>query len=101
MHNKKELYLVGIGASAGGLEAVQQFLSAMPDDTGVSFIVIQHLTTDFISLMPELLAKYTNMPIYTAELGQDILPNCIYLNQRSKNIGIDDNKTRRNALPSV
>ena len=92
MLSKEELYVVGIGASAGGLEAVQQFFGEMPDDTGVSFIVIQHLSPDFISLMPELLAKYTNMPIYTAELGQDILPNCIYLNQRNKNIGIEDNK---------
>lgn len=92
MPYKEELYVVGIGASAGGLEAVQQFFSEMPDDTGVSFIVIQHLSPDFISLMPELLAKYTDMPIYTAELGQDILPNSIYLNQRNKNIGIEDNK---------
>ncbi|WP_372745887.1 chemotaxis protein CheB [Lutibacter sp.] len=84
----KNLYVVGIGASAGGLDAIQQLFDHIPDDTGMAFVIIQHLSPDFISLMPELLAKHTKMPIYTAEDKQTIQPNCIYLNQRSKNLHI-------------
>ena len=47
----KELYVVGIGASAGGLDAIQQLFDAMPVDTGMAFIIIQHLSPDFKSLM--------------------------------------------------
>ncbi len=88
----KDFYVVGIGASAGGLDAIQQLLNNIPDDTGIAFVVIQHLSPDFISLMPELLAKYTKMKIYTADDKQEIKPNCIYLNQRNKNLYIKGNR---------
>lgn len=64
----------------------------MPNDTGMAFIIIQHLSPDFKSLMPELLAKHTKMQIFTAEDKQTIEPNCIYLNQRSKNLHIKGRK---------
>ena len=83
-----DLFVVGIGASAGGLDAIQQLFDTIPDDTGMAFIVIQHLSPDFKSLMPELLAKHTKMKIFTAEDKQTIKPNCIYLNQRNKNLHI-------------
>jgi two-component system CheB/CheR fusion protein len=81
-------YVVGIGASAGGLDAIQTLFDHVPNDTGMAFIIIQHLSPDFKSLMPELLSKHTEMPIYTAEDKQTIKPNCIYLNQRNKNLHI-------------
>jgi len=92
MGQDDSFYVVGIGASAGGLDAVQQLFNSIPNNTGIAFIIIQHLSPDFKSLMPELLAKYTSMKIYTAEEGQIIHPNCIYLNQRNKNIGINNNR---------
>ncbi len=82
------LFVVGIGASAGGLDAIQQLFDHMPTDTGMSFVIIQHLSPDFKSLMPELLAKHTKMKIFTAEDQQTIKPNCIYLNQRDKNLKV-------------
>ena len=85
---EKDLFVVGIGASAGGLDAIQQLFDHMPTDTDMAFVVIQHLSPDFKSLMPELLAKHTKMKIYTAEDKQTIEPNCIYLNQRNKNLHI-------------
>ncbi|WP_010135169.1 chemotaxis protein CheB [Ochrovirga pacifica] len=88
----KDFYVVAIGASAGGLDAIQQLFDHLPNNTGVAFVVIQHLSPDFISLMPELLAKHTSMKIYTAEDKQEIKPNCIYLNQRNKNLHIKGNK---------
>jgi two-component system CheB/CheR fusion protein len=83
-----DLFVVGIGASAGGLDAIQQLFDSVPEDTGMAFIVIQHLSPDFKSLMPELLAKHTKMKIFTAEDKQTIKPDCIYLNQRNKNLHI-------------
>lgn len=56
--------IVGIGASAGGLEALQQFFSCMPGNTGLTFIIVQHLSPDYKSLMAEILGKHTNMMVY-------------------------------------
>ncbi|QGY47678.1 PAS domain-containing protein [Maribellus comscasis] len=92
MSNKKNLWVVGIGASAGGLDAIQQLFDKLPNDTGSAFIIIQHLSPDFKSLMPELLAKHTKMKIFTAEDKQTIAANCIYFNQRGKNLQIKGNK---------
>lgn len=86
------LYVVGIGASAGGLDAIQTLFDHVPNNTGMAFIIIQHLSPDFKSLMPELLSKHTSMPIYTAKDKQTIKPNCIYLNQRTKNLHIKGKK---------
>ncbi|MEP3837563.1 MAG: CheR family methyltransferase [Algibacter sp.] len=89
---KNNMYVVGIGASAGGLDAIQTLFDNLPSKTGIVFIIIQHLSPDFKSLMPELLSKHTSMPIYTTEDKQVIKPNCIYLNQRNKNLHIKGNK---------
>lgn len=73
------LYYVGIGASAGGLEALDIFFSHMPPDSGLAFIVIQHLSPDYKSLMVELLAKRTSMDVRRAEEGMRVEPNTVYL----------------------
>ncbi len=88
----KDFYVVGIGASAGGLDAVKQFFDHLPEKTGNAYIVIQHLSPDFKSLMPELLAKHTKMEIFTAGQDQEIQPDCIYLNKRDKDVGIKNNR---------
>ncbi|MGE4587355.1 MAG: chemotaxis protein CheB [Mangrovibacterium sp.] len=87
-----DFYLVGIGASAGGLTAIQKLFDNIPDNTGMAFVIVQHLSPDYKSLMPELLAKHTRMEIYTSEDDQEIIPNCIYLNQRNKNIRVEGNR---------
>ncbi|MUU77896.1 CheR family methyltransferase [Winogradskyella endarachnes] len=90
--DKQSFKVVGIGASAGALRALQDLFSYIPKDTGMAFIIVQHLSPDFKSLMPELLAKYTDMPIYTAKDKQSIKPNCIYLNQPNKNLHVKGSK---------
>src|SRR5690349_8651792 len=55
--------IVGIGASAGGLEASTQFLKAMPAQTGMAFILVQHLSPTHQSVLPELLTELTSMPV--------------------------------------
>ena len=92
MKSEDKMFIVGIGASAGGLDAIQQLFDHIPDNTGMAFVIVQHLSPDFKSLMPELLAKHTKMDIFTVEDKQEIKPNCVYLNQRNKNLHIKGNK---------
>lgn len=75
----KNFFVVGIGASAGGLSALEQFFASMPVDSGMAFVVIQHLSPDFKSLMDDLLARHTAMPIYRVTNGIELNPNSIYL----------------------
>lgn len=79
-------FVVGIGASAGGLEAIEKFFDHVPDDSGLTFVVVQHLSPDFKSLMDELLARHTRLPIHRVEDGMAIRPNAIYLIPRKKNM---------------
>lgn len=76
---KEPLYYVGIGASAGGLEAIVSLIKNLPSDTGLAFIIIQHLSPDHKSLMSELLSKHTTMPVYRAEDNLRVESNSIYL----------------------
>jgi two-component system CheB/CheR fusion protein len=72
-------YVVGLGASAGGLEPLEKFFEAVPPDSGLSFVVIQHLSPDFKSMMDEILARITPMPIVRVMQPVDIAPNTIYI----------------------
>jgi two-component system CheB/CheR fusion protein len=82
------LLYVGIGASAGGLEAIENFFSHMPPDNSMTFIVIQHLSPDYKSLMVELLSKRTRMPVYRAEEGMRVEIGAVYLIPPKKNLTI-------------
>ena len=76
---EKDFYVVGIGASAGGLEAIQHFFQHFPPIRSAAFVIIQHLSPDFKSLMNELLAKYTALPIVKLEEDTKAQPGYIYL----------------------
>src|SRR5262245_28776442 len=71
--------VVGIGASAGGLESLEQFFRNLPPDPGMAFVVIQHLSPDFRSVMDELLARHCDLPIQQAEHNITVQPNRVYL----------------------
>ena len=71
--------IVAIGASAGGLESLERFFSHLPADTGMAFVVLQHLSPDFKSLMDELLSRRTPMQIRMAEHDMAVEPNTVYL----------------------
>lgn len=79
---------VAVGASAGGLEAIETFFSGMASDSGMAFIVIQHLSPDYKSLMVEILSKKTQMKVHRAEDGMLVLPDHIYLIPPKKNLTI-------------
>jgi chemotaxis methyl-accepting protein methylase/flagellar motility protein MotE (MotC chaperone) len=71
--------IVAIGASAGGLEALEQFLGHVPVDSGMAFVVIQHLDPDHKGMMPELLQRATAMPVTQAKNRMKVEPGCVYV----------------------
>ena len=85
-------YIVGIGASAGGLEALQKLLTALPPNTGFPYIIVQHLSPDYKSLLGEILSKYTAMPVIQVEDGMEVQPDCVYVIQPGKNMRISHGK---------
>ena len=71
--------VVGIGASAGGLDAFRSFFSAMPADSGLAFVVVLHLPANRRSLLAEILQRWTAMPVREVEDGDEIRPNTVYV----------------------
>ena len=88
----KSPLIVGIGASAGGLEALQQFFQHMPGNSGLSYVVIQHLSPDYKSLMADILGKHTEMTVRQAEDGMEIHPDTVYLIPPKKNLSLRDDR---------
>lgn len=89
---KGEPLIVGIGASAGGLEALDGFFRHMPSNSGMAFVVIQHLAPQHISSMDSLLKRYTQMQVLNIEDGIRAKPNHIYLNPPDKHVVIMNGK---------
>ena len=83
--------VIGIGASAGGLQAITTLFSQVNDDLGCAFVIVQHLSPDFKSHMPSLLGKHTSMPIVTVDKPTEIQANHIYLIANDKYIEIEGN----------
>ena len=71
--------VVAIGASAGGLEAFQTFFRAMPAETGMAFVLVQHLSPRHETLMPELVAQHTSLPVHLVENEMLIDVDCVYV----------------------
>ena len=83
--------VVGIGASAGGLEALQQFLTFLPSNTGMAFVIIQHLAPNHKSMLVDILGKYNSMPITEIEDGMLVERNHIYMIPPKYNVEIHNN----------
>jgi two-component system, chemotaxis family, CheB/CheR fusion protein len=86
--------VVGVGASAGGLESLEQLFRGIPADSGMAFVVIQHLSPDFKSMMDELLARDTTMPIVRAADGMEVQANHVYLLPPRKEMTIESGRLR-------
>ena len=90
-HSKQGAFaIVAIGASAGGLEAFTQLLRALPASTGMAFVFLQHLDPKHHSILPELLAKSTAMPVEEAKHGTKASPDHIYVIPPNVNIAISN-----------
>ncbi len=82
--------VIGVGASAGGLEAFGKLLSHMPTDTGMAFVLIQHLDPTHASNMVELLRRYTPMPVHEATENIKLEPDHVYMIPPNRNMTITD-----------
>jgi two-component system CheB/CheR fusion protein len=80
--------IVGIGASAGGLEALEQFLSNVPENSGLAYVVIQHLDPTQKGMLPELLQRISKMKVIQVKDRMTIKPNCVYVIPPNKSMSI-------------
>jgi len=83
-----DVLLVGIGASAGGLEALEQFFKKMPEQTGMAFIIIQHLDPTHVGIMPTLLQRITSMKVMQATDQLKIKANTVYVIPPNKSMSV-------------
>jgi two-component system, chemotaxis family, CheB/CheR fusion protein len=88
MQGNGSFAVVAVGASAGGLEAFTQLLRSLPGDTGMAFVFIQHLDPRHHSVLAELLAKETEMPVVEAKNGTPVKPNHVSVIPPNVNMGI-------------
>ena len=93
--------IVGIGASAGGLEAISELLAALPSQNGMAFVIVQHLGPDHESLLTELLGKRTPMPVAQAEEGIVIEPEHVYVIPPNATLTVSDQRLHLATRPSA
>ncbi|MGV8980503.1 chemotaxis protein CheB [Clostridium sp.] len=88
---KADFSIVGIGASAGGLEAISVFLCNVPENSGLAFIIVQHMEKNNKSILVNLLQSDTNMKVVQACESMSIQPNFVYVIPPNKNMSIKNN----------
>jgi two-component system CheB/CheR fusion protein len=82
----ENLFVAGIGASAGGLEAIEQFFDKTSDKTGIAYVIVQHLDPTYKSLLTELIAKHTKMNVFEITDGLAVKPDCVYVIPPNKDL---------------
>ncbi|QDT11591.1 chemotaxis protein CheB [Planctomycetes bacterium K23_9] len=90
--DRERRVIVVVGASAGGLSPLQELFGLLPTDAGMTFVVVQHLSPDFDSVMDELLARHTEMEIKVADDGMELQPNTVYLNPARMDVEVVDHE---------
>jgi two-component system CheB/CheR fusion protein len=87
-------FIVGIGASAGGLEALSLLLPSLPKNLGLSYVVVQHLSPTYRSMMSQLLGRETTMPVRDIEDSMSPEPNTVYITPPNRNLTLLDGHFR-------
>ena len=87
-------FIVGIGASAGGLEALSQLFPNLPKNLGLSYVVVQHLSPTYRSMMAQLLGRETTMPVRDIEDGMRPEPNTVYITPPNRNVTLNAGRFR-------
>ena len=82
--------VVGIGASAGGLDAFKKLLKAIPKDSGMAYVIVQHLSPDYPSNLPEILSQSTDIPVHEIINDINLAPNHIYIIPENNNLIAED-----------
>jgi two-component system, chemotaxis family, CheB/CheR fusion protein len=85
---KQMIPVVGMGASAGGLQALEEFFDHMPEDSGMAFVVVTHLDPSHASMLPELVQRRTKMKVLQVKDGQQIEPDKVYVIPPGRDMGI-------------
>lgn len=98
---EKAKFVVGLGASAGGLEALERFFDHCPVDSGGAFVVVMHLSRSFKSMLDELLARHTKMKVMAAEDGQVLEEDTTYVIQPATLLEVDGGEFRVSTRPSI
>lgn len=94
-------HIVGIGASAGGLQALESFFEHLIPPPGMAFVIVQHLSPDFKSLMHELLARHTQMRIVCVDSDTPVEPQTIYLNAARQDLNLADGVLKVSEFPEL
>lgn len=92
--SKQPSHFIGIGASAGGLEALQTLFRCLPEDTGAAYMIVQHLSPEYKSMMAELIARHTSMSVIDVVDGVTVEANCVYLSPPGHSMEISDGHLR-------
>ncbi len=85
---QKGFYIVGMGASAGGLEAFEKFFQNMPPDSGMAFVLVPHLDPTHASMMPDLMTKFSSIKVLSIDDGMVVQPNVAYVVPPNKDLAI-------------
>lgn len=93
--------IVGVGASAGGLEAFIQLLKALPHDTGMGFVLVQHLDPDHESQLTQILGRAISLPVREIRDGERIEPDHVYVIPPDTNLSISDGVLKIRPRPRV
>ena len=94
--------IVGIGASAGGLAAFEAFFSAVPqENTGMAFVLVQHLSPDHKSILHEIVGRYTRMEVHEVEDKMKVKPDCTYIIPPNKDMALVDGELRLTSPATV
>jgi two-component system, chemotaxis family, CheB/CheR fusion protein len=92
---EKEVYVIGIGASAGGLQALEAMFSTIPQNY-VAYVIVQHISAEYRSLLTEILEQYSALKVLEAEDDELLLPNRVYVIPSTKELTIENNRFRLN-----
>jgi two-component system CheB/CheR fusion protein len=96
---KPSFFIAGIGASAGGLEALKLFFDQTRPDGGMAYVIVQHLDPTHKSLLSDLLSGHTKMPVKQIRNGVKVKPNCVYVIPPNKDLIISNQKLLLIELP--
>jgi two-component system CheB/CheR fusion protein len=92
--------VVGIGASAGGLDAFKRLIMAIPEESGMAYVLVQHLAPDHASILPALLQKITPIPVVEISDKIEVLPNHIYIIPANKMLVANDGMLQLSPRPA-
>jgi two-component system CheB/CheR fusion protein len=89
--------IAALGASAGGLEALETFFKHMPADAGIAFIIVQHLAPDHETALPELVGRCTEMPVEQAKNNMQVVPNRVYIIPPQRDVDRQEGRSTRDS----